>query len=79
MNEFIGCLHPNLINQVRTHLQPASAGLSFCEASVLTDADIRSFVKIRVHSWFYSAPPGQDAILTYSGVNLVHFKINTYE
>jgi hypothetical protein len=108
MNEFIGCQNPNLINQVHPHPQPASAGLGFCEASVLTDADIRLvicrgwrienneflgktefipchsvlfrgfirgffrafpcysvalFVKIRVHSWFYSARSGQDTIL----------------
>jgi hypothetical protein len=41
MNKFIGCTCSNLINQVRAYSQPASAGLGFCEASVLTDADIR--------------------------------------
>jgi hypothetical protein len=41
MNKFIGCTYSNLMNQVRAHSQPASAGLGFCEASVLTDADIR--------------------------------------
>jgi len=39
MNKFIGYTYSNLINQVRAYSQPASAGLGFGEASVLTDAD----------------------------------------
>jgi hypothetical protein len=30
-------------------------------------------------SWLFSAPPGQDAILTYSGVNPLQLKCSAYK